>query len=73
MAITLKAARINAGYSLKDAASLLGVSEDTLINWEKAKTFPDVPKITKIEKLYGFQYHEIIFLSNDSDLNVKED
>lgn len=73
MAITLKAARINAGYNLRDAASQIGVSVDTLISWEKGKTFPDVPKITKIEKLYGFLYHEIIFFADSSDLNGKEE
>lgn len=68
MAITLKAARVNAGYGTKEAADFIGVSVDTLTNWEKAKTFPDVPKIKKIEDLYGVKYADIIFLPNVSEL-----
>lgn len=33
--ITLKAARVNAGLRLLDAAEKLGVGKDTLIRWEK--------------------------------------
>lgn len=68
MGITLKAARVNAGLGTKTAANILGVSVDTLTNWEKAKTFPNVPQIEKIEKLYGLKYAEINFLPNISEI-----
>lgn len=63
--ITLKAARVNAGLTQKCAAERLGVSERTLMLWENGKTFPNVPSIEKIQKLYGISYSDIIFLPKD--------
>ena len=63
MPITLKAARINKGYGQDEAAKLIGVSSDTLSNWERGITFPDVPKIRKIEYVYGIKYDDINFLN----------
>ena len=59
--ITLSAARVNAGYSQKAAAELLGVSNKTLCNWENGKTFPDQPMIERICNLYGVTYDMINF------------
>ena len=64
--VTLKAARINAGFNQHQAASLLNVSRTTLVKWEHGKTFPDVPAIDKICSLYGLHYDNISFLPNDS-------
>ena len=62
MAITLKAARVNKGLTQKEAAKLIGVSVDALINYERGKTFPSVPTIKKVEEVYGVAYADIIFL-----------
>lgn len=62
MAITLKAARVNANLTMKNVAEILDVSIDTIRNWETAKTFPNVPQITKLEQLYGVNYADINFL-----------
>lgn len=59
--ISLKAARVNAGYSQKDAAVQLGISNKTLCSWENGKTFPDQPMIEKICGLYGVTYDMIDF------------
>ena len=50
--ITLKAARINAELTQKEAAKRLGVSNKTVCNWEKGKTFPDADMINSICELY---------------------
>lgn len=63
MNMSLRAARVNKGLSQKEAAEQLGVSKDTIGNWEKGKTYPDVQQLKKIEKLYGIKYHDIIFLN----------
>lgn len=62
MGITLKALRVNAGLDQKSAADRLGITPETLSKWENAKSFPNVPQITKIEELYGTKYSDIIFL-----------
>lgn len=70
MGITLKAARTNSGLTQKQAAEALGIAVDTLSNYERGKTFPDVPTIKKMEKLYGVTYNDIIFLPKDYGLTV---
>lgn len=62
MAMTLRALRVNKGLGQVEAAKLLGITPETLSNWERAKSFPNVPQITEIEKLYGTTYAEINFL-----------
>lgn len=63
--ITLKAARVNAGYDQKTAAKLLGVSNTTLGNWENGISFPKADQIEKICKLYGVTYDQLNFLPNN--------
>lgn len=60
--ITLKAARVNMGLTQAQAAKALGISVFTLINYETGKSYPDVPIISKIEKVYGMPYHKLNFL-----------
>lgn len=59
--ITLSAARVNAGYSQKQAAKLLDISNKTLCNWEKGNTFPEQPMIEKLCNLYGVTYDMLNF------------
>ena len=53
--------------SQQEAAKLLGVSKDTLSNYERGMSFPDVPIINNIEKIYGIKYDQIIFLTTIND------
>ena len=62
MKLTLKAARVNAGYSQKEAAEIIGISNKTLCSWENGKTFPDQPMIEKLCGLYGVTYDMIVFV-----------
>lgn len=71
MGITLKAARINTGYSQEEAAKILGISASSLSNYERGKSYPDVPVIKKIEDLYRISYDQIIFLPNNYGKTVK--
>ena len=64
--ISLRAARVNAGYSQKEAARLLNISNKTLGSWEKGITFPPVDKIPDICRLYGVSYDNLNFLPTDS-------
>lgn len=60
--LSLKAARVNAGLTQKEAATALGVGQQTLSNYENGVSYPDVPVIRKIEKLYGVEYKNLLFL-----------
>lgn len=64
--ITLKAARINANLSQKEAAEQLHISNKTLCNWENGISYPDAEQIAALCKLYGVHYDNIIFLPSDS-------
>lgn len=59
---TLKAIRAMRGYTQEEAAKLIGISTDTLSNYERGKSFPDVPIIIKIEEVYKVGYNDLIFL-----------
>ena len=64
--ITLEAARVNAGLTQKAVGRELNVSNRTVCNWEKGKTFPSAEHIDALCKLYGMPYDNINFLPNDS-------
>lgn len=65
---TLKQIRELRGLKQKEAAEMIGISADTLGNYEKGKSYPDVPVIKKIEKVYDLPYARIIFLPLDFGL-----
>lgn len=62
--ITLKAARINAGLSQKDAAEKIGVCIATLQNYENGITVPDWDIVDKISSVYNFPAEYIFFARN---------
>lgn len=60
--ITLRAARTNSNLTQKEAAEKIGVSKETISNWENGITSPSVEKFKQIEKIYGISYDELDFL-----------
>ena len=64
--ITLRAARVNAGFDQKAAADRLGVSNKTIGNWENGITFPPADKIPALCELYGVSYDQLNFLPTSS-------
>ena len=66
MAITLRAARVNKSLTQKEAAILLGISVDSLWNYENGRSYPNVPVIKKMEEVYEISYNNLIFLPNDN-------
>lgn len=67
---TLKTAREMAGLTQTEAAEALEISVYSLQNYEKGKTYPDVPVLRRIEDLYGISYDRLIFLPLDYDKTV---
>ena len=65
--MTLKNAREIRGLNQSEAAELIGVSKDTLGNYERGKSYPDIPVLRKIEEVYGVPYDRLIFLPLDYD------
>lgn len=59
--ISLKAARVNAGFSQRDVADKLKVSNKTICKWENGETFPSAEKIILLCELYEVPYDNINF------------
>ena len=57
--ISLKAARINKGYTQEYVAEKLRVTKKTVGSWENGKSMPKIDKIEPICELYGVQYDNI--------------
>lgn len=60
--LTLKALRVNKGWSLEEASTRIGISKDTLSNYERGDTYPDVPILKRLETVYNISYDRINFL-----------
>ena len=65
--ITMKAARVNAGFTLDEAAERLHTTKQTLINYEKGMTSPTVDKLIEICHLYKVRIESILFLPKESN------
>lgn len=51
--ISLEAARVNAKLTQKELAKELGISNVTVINWEKGVSEPTLSQLRKISQLSG--------------------
>lgn len=63
--LTLKGARVNAGFSQKEAAEKIGVSNTTLCNWEKGASMPNILQVQCLCELYKIPYDNLIFLPSN--------
>ena len=65
--ITLRAARVNAGYKLIEAAKEFGINKDTLSKYEKDSS--NIPRkfFIKIEEIYKIPVENIF--GNQSDFS----
>lgn len=63
--ISLAAARVNAGMSQRQVAKALGVSNRTIVAWEKGESYPKADKIILICALYKIPYEMLNFVPNN--------
>lgn len=64
--VTLPVARKIANLTQKELGSAVGVSESTVISWEKGRTEPTVIQAQKISELTGIPLDCIIFLPSNT-------
>ncbi|RGF27451.1 helix-turn-helix domain-containing protein [Faecalibacillus intestinalis] len=67
---TLKTARDRLKLTQKEAANKIGISEDTLSNYERGKSYPDIPTLKRIEEVYEVTYNQLIFLPQNNGKTV---
>lgn len=58
---TFREARKRAKLTQKDVAKKLGVSETSLIYWEKGRRLPNLKYLDELCKLYGVYRGQLIF------------
>lgn len=59
MAISIKAARVNAGYTQEEVSKKLGKSKNTIISYEAYTTFPDINTAKDIAALFNMSVDDI--------------
>lgn len=64
VAITMKAARVNANLTQTEAANALQISKNTLGNYESGKTIPGIDVAKRMAELYGLTVNDIIFFDH---------
>lgn len=71
MKLTLKALRVNAGFTIEKASKELGISTVTLRSYETNKTVPTVKMMNKMLNLYNAKFSIIDDLTESNELIVK--
>ena len=56
----LRRARNDAGLSQEKAAEALGVSRQTISNWETEKTYPDIVSVVRMSDLYAVSLDHLL-------------
>lgn len=56
----IKNARIQANLTQEQAAEALGVSRQTMSNWENEKTYPDIVSVVKMSDLYNVSLDHLL-------------
>lgn len=64
--ISLEAVRVNAKKTQKEWAELLGVSNATIVSWEKGNTEPSLSQLRKMSELSGVPM-DFIFVPDKSN------
>ena len=64
--VTLPVARKIANLTQKGLALAVGVSESTVLNWEKGRAEPTVFQAQKISEVTGIPLDSIIFLQSNT-------
>ena len=63
----IKSKRTERGYSQKDLAEMLFVTEGAVSKWERGVSYPDITLISDICRVLAISEHELITASTDTD------
>jgi len=61
MEVTLKAARVNAGLTQIQVADMVGTTKNTISNYERYITKPDIEMSKKLADVYGCTVNDLKF------------
>lgn len=63
----IKTARVEAGLTQEKSAEILGVSRQTVSNWENEKSYPDIVSVIKMSDFYNVSLDKL--LKEDTAVN----
>lgn len=66
MQISLKAARVNAELTQKEASKRMGIDVSTIVSWESGRTSPKATQLQKLCDIYGIDGVDSLFLRKKS-------
>lgn len=67
MKVKLKALRVNAELTQEEAAKKMGVTRETIQNWEAHRTFPNINSLNKLCDIYNCSLNDIFIPSSLAD------
>lgn len=62
--ISLSAARVNAGMTQEEVAKKMGISKNTIVNWEKGKTNLSIADVEMLSNIYRIPKDNIFLPQN---------
>lgn len=65
----LNRARTNANLTQEQVAEVLGVSRQTISNWENEKTYPDIKSVVALSDLYGVSLDYLLKDKEESSMS----
>jgi DNA-binding XRE family transcriptional regulator len=68
----LCACRVNAGYTQKEVAKILGVCEKTIVDWEAGRGAPSIEKAQKLSELYSIPLAYMDFSKEGNSTPLKD-
>ena len=68
----LCACRVNAGYTQKEVAEIVGVSEKTIIDWEAGRTAIKMEKAQILSELYRIPLAYMDFSKEGNKVPIKD-
>ncbi len=63
----IKEKRVEKGYSQKQLAQMLYVTESAVSKWERGANYPDITMISDLCRVLDISEHELVTASNDDD------
>lgn len=64
MSISIKAARVNAGFTQSEVGERLNKTKNTIASYEAYTTYPDIKTAQAMAKLFGLSVNDIIWDKN---------
>ena len=68
----LCACRVNAGYTQKEVAQAVGVTEQSIVDWEAGRTSPKIERAQKLSELYMIPLAYIDFTKKGNATPLKD-